>query len=150
MKMFEKFKNQHIQLFLLLFCMFAIGAVADGFGFFNWIINAVGIVLQIGAMTFIVVDFVLLFDSGLLASRKSVMINLFVIFISLVLLAVCWKLKMAAFLFTVGAFLLLNIIMLVIGLYRLSRLYVDVIDNEKKEKSITEPRGRFVDFFNNF
>lgn len=149
MKLIDKFRNEHIQTFLLWFSMFVLGAVADGFGFLNWILNVTGILLQIGAMVFLVIDFVILFDSGLLPSRKSVIINLLVIFVCLLLISICWNLQMTTFLITTSLFMLLNIIMAIIGMYRMTRVYIDIVETEKKEKAIVNPNGRIVDFFSN-
>lgn len=150
MKFIEKIRNKHVEIFMILFAIYLIGAVSDGFGFFNWLVNVVGIILQVAILPFILINHVVLFDSGLLPARRSVIINMSVIFVCLICTIVCWKLKMATFLFTSGTIILFNFIMLIFSIYRLTRVYMEVVNDEKKENNINTPRASIVEFFNNF
>lgn len=150
MKIIDKIRNKHVEMFLLLTVIYVIGLVADGFGFFNWVVNALGIFLQIAALPFIIANLLLLFDSGLLPARRAAIINISVIFVLLSLIIICWKLKMTAFLITGFVIIWVNFVMLVFSMYRLTTLYIEVIKDDKKGKNITTPKGNITEFIKNY
>jgi len=143
----EKKENKHITQFLVLLVIYFVGALADGFGFINSGVNIIGIILQFAVLPFIIVNLVVLFDSGLIPARKLILLNMAVIFVALILIAICYKLKMAAFLITAFVIILLNIVMVITAMYRMTRLYIEVIEHQKTDKNINAPRGRIIDFF---
>jgi len=144
MKLIELLKTEKIQIFILPTLMYLLGALADGFGHLNWILNITGILLQIGAMVLLIVNFVILFDSGLLAARKAVIINLLIILVGLISLSLCWKLSMNTFLVTTSIIILINFIMLIVAMYRMTRVYMEIIKDEKKEKDIKDPKAKII------
>lgn len=146
MKLIELLKTEKSQTFILLIAMYLLGALADGFGYFNWVVNMIGFVLQFASLPFIVVNFIVLFDSGILPARRSAIINLISIFVILIFMIICWKLKMTPFLITSFILMLLNFVMLILSMYRLTRVYVEVIKEEKKKNNINNPRASITDF----
>ena len=150
MKLMELFKSEKAHTFILLTLMYLLGILADGFGYFNWVVNMMGVVLQFASLAFIIVNFVILFDSGILPARKSAIINLMFIFFILLFMILFWKLKMSAFLITGFILILLNFLMLIISMYRLTRVYMEVIEEEKKENNINSPKASITGFFKNF
>ena len=149
MKLIELLKTEKSQTFILLTAMYLLGALADGFGYFNWVVNMMGIVLQFAALPFIIINFIILFDSGILPARRSAIINLIFIFVILLFMILFWKLKMTAFLITSFILMLLNFIMLIVSMYRLSRLYIEVINDEKSKNNINAPRASITKFLKN-
>ena len=57
---------------------------------------------------------------------------------------------MSAFLITGFILILLNFLMLIISMYRLTRVYMEVIEEEKKENNINSPKASITGFFKNF
>lgn len=133
MKLIELSKNEKTQIFILPILMYILGALADCFGNLNWVLNITGILLQIGAMVLVIVNFVILFDSGILAARKAAIINLIIITVGLILISLCWKLNMNMFLVTTSIIVFLNLLMLLIAMYRMTRVYIEILKDEKKE-----------------
>lgn len=148
MKLIELLKTEKSQTFILLTAMYLLGALADGFGYFNWVVNMMGIVLQFASLPFIIINFIILFDSGILPARRSAIINLIFIFVILLFMILFWKLKMTAFLITSFILVLVNFVMLIISMYRLTRVYMEVIDEEKNQNNINAPRASIIEFFN--
>ena len=150
MKLMELFKSEKAHTFILLTLMYLLGILADGFGYFNWVVNMMGMVLQFSSLAFIIVNFVILFDSGILPARKSAIINLMFIFFILIFMILFWKLKMSTFLITGFILILLNFLMLIISMYRLTRVYMEVIEEEKKENNINSPKASITGFLRIF
>ena len=141
----DKIKNEHLKTFILLIAMYLVGVLGDAFGYLNWVVNCIGIIVEIAAVIFILADYVILFDSGILPSRKAVIINLVAILISLIAITVSWYFKMVAFIVVMCLFVFANFVFLVVALYRMSVIYVETVKHEVKEKNINKPRAKISD-----
>ena len=147
MKFKETLKNSHTQQFLIAVIVYAMGFLLDKFAQNNFFFNLIGIGLEFIAMLYAGFNMLLLYDSGLVSSRKTTMINLITLMCCIIPIIFFIDFITIPASITLGIFILFALIMLCISLCQMTNLYVEVINDERKRKEITKDSGEIFDWF---
>lgn len=147
MKIKETLKNSHSQQFMIAVIIYAMGFALDKFAQNNFFYNLIGIMLELLAMVYAGFNLLLLYDSGLISSRKACVINL--ITLSCLILPIIFFSNFITIMMhlTIWLFIVFVVVMLVISLFRMTKLYAEVMNDERKAKETTNDTGEIFDWF---
>lgn len=147
MKMKETLKKwiakPYSAVYILLFVMFVIGAVSDGFGHINELVQLAGFLLEIISMTAIIAFLIIWFHYDKNANIKmAAILAVFNIIISLILISIFWSFPMFPFLFAMFSFMVVNFWILCVSIIFIGMTYYDKCinntTNEDEEKQIND------------
>lgn len=147
MKFKERLKNRHTQQFVIAVSIYAMGFALDKFAQNDFFYNLIGIILELLAMVYAGFNLLLLYDSGLVSSRKTCVMNLITLACLIVPIILFSSFMTIIMHLTIWIFIVFIVVMLVISLFRMTKLYVEVINDDRKMKETTNPTGKIFDWF---
>lgn len=130
--------KDNVAMYICLGIMYILGAIADGIGHINWLINLSGIVFECAAMCFIIESMDLLYEHRLVNMKRLAVINIGSVMVGIIAISILWNCKMFFFFISMGAFIVTNIFVLIASLCDFSGQRRKCMEIERQKRMYNE------------